>query len=354
MLATSPFELLAEELGAVAGRIEREAGYKIAALIADVQRRFAEFELKIERQERMINGLLAERITQWDNLINEKLSSLRSGTDGLPGKDGVDGASGKDGVDGSPGKDGTDGLPGKDGEPGPAGERGEQGERGEAGPMGLKGDTGDRGEKGVGVAGPQGERGEIGPRGEKGDPGLVGQQGLQGASGKLPKVKLWKQGAVHYDSDVVVHDGALYQALQDTAKTPGSDEWICLARGGKDGADGRSLTIKDTYNPEEKYRELDVVTLDHKWFVAKHDDPGACPGPGWKAGPGIGKTGRPGEAGPIGPKGDPGLSAPSVAEIVDWEINNKTYTVAPVMSDGSLGPMLSLRDLFAQFQAEAG
>ena len=80
--AISPFDLLAEELGAVAGRIERETQLRIAGAIADLERRDAERELRLERLERAIADRLAE---------------VRDGEPGPAGKDGAPGASGLDG-----------------------------------------------------------------------------------------------------------------------------------------------------------------------------------------------------------------------------------------------------------------
>jgi hypothetical protein len=319
MPVASPFELLAEELGAVAGRIERESASKIAALVADVGRRFAEHELQIERLQKALEGAIAQRINVWDQLINDKLSSLCDGEDGLPGKDGIDGEDGAPGKDGIDGKDGLQGVPGKDG-----------------------------------AAGAAGQDGAAGSAGVDGKDGKDGSNGKDGVAGKLPKVRVWKEG-VWYDGDVVRHVGGTYQAERDTAATPGSSvDWICLAAAGldgedgKDGADGKSLTIRETFDPTHKYSALDVVTLDHKWFVAKVDDPGMCPGPGWKAGPGIGRTGKPGEPGPRGEQG------PAGAMITEWEIQAKTFEAIPIMSDGTAGSPLQLRELFEQFQMEGG
>jgi hypothetical protein len=90
--------------------------------------------------------------------------------------------------------------------------------------------------------------------------------------------------------------------------------------------------------------------LDSKWFVAKKDDPGECPGPGWKGGPGIGKTGKPGPQGERGLKGD----AERALTIIDWETRTETFEIIPIMSDGSRGSAVSIRPLFEQFQVEAG
>jgi hypothetical protein len=319
MTATSPFELLAAELGAVAGRVEREAAFRIAALAADIERRFAEKELQLERLQKLLEGAVAGRIVQWDQIITDKVASLQNGKDGRDGKDGVDGKDGLQGLAGVAGEQGLQGLPGAQGETGAVGATGKDG-----------------------VDGTRGERGER------------GEQGAQGQPGKLPKVKQWVEGSVQYEGEVVAHGGGLYQALKDTGKIPGTNDWICLAapgmngKDGRHGADGISMNIRETFDPNATYEELDVVTLDSKWFVAKHNHPGPCPGPGWKSGPGIGKTGKPGPQGERGLKGDRG----DTIEIVTWEINRETYEVSPIMSDGERGPVISLRNLFEQFQEE--
>jgi integrin beta 3 len=445
---TSPFEMLAAELGAVAGRIEREAHLKINNAITEAKNQHMALELRFVRMEEMLTGVQKE--------LREKLATLKDGKDGhdgkdgAPGKDGQDGVAGPRGEPGAPGKDGADGRNGIDGKAGPAGargaiglqglrglegtpgkngingapglngQRGERGERGERGAPGivgkdgapgLKGDKGDTGLPGMigergppgingkdgspGIVGKDGARGEKGERGEAGPPGMVGRDGAPGARGemglqglrgmkgdsgidgspgrdgvigprgergekgfdgtpgRLPKVRAWKDG-VSYDGDVVTYDGGLYQAMQDTSRAPnvGSD-WVCLARSGlpgKDGVDGRSLTIKGTYSDMvADYKYLDVVTVDHTWHVALKDKPGACPGPDWKAGPGIGRTGKPGER---GEKGERGKDGPAGLEIVGWDVDRRSYILAPVMSDGSRGPPCSVRDLFDQFQME--
>jgi hypothetical protein len=386
---SSPFELLAEELGAVAGRIEQGAALRISMLISDVERRFAERELQIERLQKSMERLINANVDEWDRAIHERIAALKDGKDGVDGREGPQGAQGPAGERGEIGLQGLQGDKGDRGERGEMGERGDKGEigeRGELGPQGPPGEKGEQGEKGEkgeqgesikgekgeqgekGEVGSQGERGEVGAQGERGPAGIVGPQGLKGergergadgAPGKLPKVKQWIAG-VHYEGDVCAHKGGLFQAVRDTAHEPASESahWVCLASAGSDGKDGRdgengrSLTIRDTFDPKAKYKALDVVTLDSKWFVAKRDDPGECPGPGWKAGPGLGKTGRPGERGAQGergPKGDKG----EVLEIITWEIDPKTYTVAPIMSNGERGPVMTLRELFAQFQEEA-
>jgi len=161
----------------------------------------------------------------------------------------------------------------------------------------------------------------------------------------MPLVQGWIDG-INYEGTIVVHRGSTYQALRDTAQAPGkSQDWACLAQAGAHGQDGRSFNIRETWDAHEKYAELDVVTLNSTWFIARQDDPGPCPGPGWKAGP-TGKRGDKGERGERGMPGEAGLT------IIAWELTARSYMAVPVMSDGSKGPALDLRPVFEQFQLE--
>jgi hypothetical protein len=93
MPAITPFDILADELGAVAGRVEREASLRLTATLADLDKRDAERELRLVRLEQT---------------AAERLAALRDGKDGAPGKDGRDG---ENGADGAPGRDGVDADP---------------------------------------------------------------------------------------------------------------------------------------------------------------------------------------------------------------------------------------------------
>lgn len=353
---SSPFEILADELGAVAARIERETGLRITATIAELQRRDAEREMRLERLERAISDRLAQ------------IKNGEIGPPGPPGKDGLMGSPGPLGPPGAKGADGLDGLDGKDGEAGPKGERGEPGEpgesivgltgeRGEPGPQGPPGLDGKSGES---IIGPQGPAGEPGERGEKGDQGASGldgergergepgERGPEGPPGKFPIAKEWTAGTVFYEGDIVTREGATYQAKRDTAQSTDHADWSCLARAGLDGQDGRSWTIRDTYDPKQVYAAFDVVTLNSTWFIARKNDPGSCPGPDWKAGP-VGKRGDKGEKGERGQKGDQGEAGITV---LDWRIDRSAYMAVPIMSDGTDGPPLALRTLFEQFEID--
>jgi len=110
-----------------------------------------------------------------------------------------------------------------------------------------------------GEIGPQGPPGERGGKGEPGD-GIQGPPGIPGPPGEP----------------------------------------------GEPGAEGRSFTIRGTWNPATEYRALDVVMLNGASFAARVDGPGPCPGEGWQmlaAQGGYGKPGKPGERGERGPPG---------------------------------------------------
>jgi hypothetical protein len=180
-----------------------------------------------------------------------------------------------------------------------------------------------------GMLGPEGERGLDGMRGVQGEPGLPGRDGrdgqdgrdgIDGASGpagKLSAVKTWN-GGVFYEGMAVSHRGSTYQATRDTGHEPPHDDWICLAARGDDGNDGRSFNVRGTWRDGEAYRELDIVALHGGSFVARRDNPGACPGEDWQLIASQGKTGKPGERGMQGIDGKQGKSgSPVVAMHID-------------------------------------
>jgi hypothetical protein len=199
--------------------------------------------------------------------------------------------------------------------------------------------------------GPKGERGESGPIGPQGEPGISGvpgEKGDPGPAGKLPLVRAHRSEAVHYEGDVVVHLGATWQALRDTGRAPPhGDDWICLA------AAASTPTIRGTYDAEARYQHLDIVAQGGSSFIARKNEPGACPGPGWQL---IASAGRPGRTGPIGrtgERGETGDKGDTGPVILDWEIDRASYHAVPIMSDGARGPPLALRPLFEQFYQES-
>jgi hypothetical protein len=162
-------------------------------------------------------------------------------------------------------------------------------------------------------------------------PGPPGERGAEGPPGKLPTVKAWTD-AVHYEGDVVHLDGSTYQALKDTARQPPHEDWQPVA---SRGVDGQGFIVRGTYSEIETYRKNDIVALGSGSFVAKHDDPGPCTGPGWQlwAGPGKrGEKGLPGDCGDRGPKGEPGVPG---ADIIGGRFDLKDMKLVLVRSDGA-------------------
>jgi hypothetical protein len=111
-----------------------------------------------------------------------------------------------------------------------------------------------------------------------------------------------------------------------------------------------ALRVCGTYNPRSAYCFNDIVALNGGSFVARKDNPGECPGDDWQMIARQGQRGVAGERGPAGPAGRDG--APSI-NIRGWKIDRATYTAVPVLSDGTLGPVLELRGLFEQFSQDA-
>ena len=181
-------------------------------------------------------------------------------------------------------------------------------------------------------------------------PELRGPAGPVGPAGKLPIAKEWQREKVYYEGEVATYDGATYQALRDTGEPPDNEaHWICLAASGRDA---KSFRHRGTFKDNAEYASHDIVALNGGSFLALHDKPGVCPGPGWQLFCAQGKRGATGEPGPRGATGVAGPSGADAAAIVGWKIDRAAYTVTPVMSDGTTGPSLDLRPLFEQFQDE--
>ena len=146
-----------------------------------------------------------------------------------------------------------------------------------------------------------------GPRGEPGSPGVPGPPG------KIERLNGYVEDAVHYRGDIITHRGSTYQARCDTAREPPHEDWICIARAGADGKDGRdgcSPNVRGTFKTGESYRALDIVALNGGSFIARHDDPGECPGSGWQS---LTLPGKRGERGPHGERGPAGSAINQVA-----------------------------------------
>jgi len=168
----------------------------------------------------------------------------------------------------------------------------------------------------------------------------------------LPIAKTWDPDEVCYRGDVVVCDGAVFQALKDTGKTPMADhpDWILLARAGRDG---RTPNFRGGFHAHKKYRRLDAVEFDGSSFVALRDEPGILGGDGWQLLSRAGSRGATGDAGPRGRTGVKGERGDAAPEIIGWHLEPTTYRVFPLLPGGKMGPELDLRGLFVQFCAEA-
>jgi hypothetical protein len=208
--------------------------------------------------------------------------------------------------------------------------------------------------------GPKGERGEagpIGPQGEPGVPGTAGEKGDKGdpgPPGQLPIARAFVPDTAHYAGDAVTHAGALWQATKDTGQAPPHADWIYLAAADQDGI---TPTVRGTYDPAGIYARLDIVALNSSSFIARKDQPGACPGEDWQLIVSVGKQGRPGPPGAKGERGEPGSNggpgAPAPT-ILAWKVDRESYAVTPIMSDASEVPAIEMRAPFEQFHDERG
>ena len=151
---------------------------------------------------------------------------------------------------------------------------------------------------------------------------------------------------------MVTHDGSTYQALRDTGRGVTHPDWICPARGGCDGREGLTPSVRGTYDLHEEYFRLDIVACDGASFIAKRDHPGPCPGEDWQLMTRQGKPGRRGENGGIGPRGERGEEGPPavVPKLVSSEID-ENYNLIIVRSDDSR-EVIPLRPAFERYHSE--
>ncbi len=267
----------------------------------------------------------------------QRVGTLRGPT-GLPGVPGIPGEA----IVGPPGPPGPAGPEGPS-VVGPQGAKGDRGEPGEA----IRGPQGERGERGESVVGPRGEQGVPGVPGEIGLRGERGERGLEGPPGKLSIITAWKADTVFYESDVVSYEGATYQAIRDTGKAPGTDDWACIARAGKDGV---TPIVRGTYSELQTYGYLDIVMSNGSSYIAMNNKPGLCPSkPGWQLLSSAGKRGDKGLSGPRGETGPRGLQGEPGATIVGWEYDEASFAATPIMSDGTSGAPLKMRGMFDLF-----
>jgi hypothetical protein len=160
-----------------------------------------------------------------------------------------------------------------------------------------------------------------------------------------PRVHPYVEDKVHYEGELVTHEGSTYQALCDTGHAPPDEEhWICVAAG---GLDGLSFRVRGTYQPGEPYSRFDVVALNGGSFVARRNNPGPCPGDDWQA------LCFQGKKGPAGPKGDRGERGPPGPSIKGFELEPERYTLILNQSDGT-SVCINLRPMFEAYHAGCG
>jgi hypothetical protein len=157
-----------------------------------------------------------------------------------------------------------------------------------------------------------------------------------------PRVHAYAENKVHYEGELVSHEGSTYQALCDTGRAPPDEHWICVAAG---GLDGLSFRVRGTYQPDERYSRLDVVALNGGSFVSRRNNPGPCPGGDWQA---LCFQGKKGPAGPKGDHGDRGIPGPS---FTGCELEAERYTLILNQGDGT-SIRVNLRPFFEAYHAE--
>lgn len=129
----SPLEVLADELGSFAAKIERDLRLSLSVTLAEVREEMATLRARTAESElRVVN---AERALT--DAVTGRLATVKDGEPGPPGPPGI-GESGPPGTPGDSieGPSGPRGDPGAPGLPGPPGDRGAPGEPGPVGPPG--------------------------------------------------------------------------------------------------------------------------------------------------------------------------------------------------------------------------
>lgn len=136
--------------------------------------------------------------------------------------------------------------------------------------------------------------------------------------GRLAAVRWWTPGKVYYEGDLVLHELSTWQACKDTAMEPSLQnfgdtlEWMLIAAAGQDGRDAREGEVCGLWDEAREYRKFDIVSLDGGSFCAVRDNPGPCPGDGWRMSAARGKRGPPGKDGERGLQGATGRAGVEV------------------------------------------
>jgi hypothetical protein len=174
---------------------------------------------------------------------------------------------------------------------------------------------------------------------------------METAAGKLPIARAWEPEMVAYAGSFVVHGGSCWQATRDTARQPGDGEdWACVAKGGRAGRDGASVTVRGEFDPNDSYGALDIVVYKDASYIAVRTDPGrpADDVSGWMMLAGAARKATQGPRGHRGAKGE----AEDPATIRSWQIDAKRFRASPLLSNGQVGAMLELRPLFEECVAQ--
>jgi hypothetical protein len=99
----------------------------------------------------------------------------------------------------------------------------------------------------------------------------------------------------------------------------------------------QSFQHRGPFTSDATYAAGDIAMVNGAAFIGLYNQPGICPGAGWRLLAAVGKR---------GPKGDPGATPPNISS---WHVDSKAFTVTPLMSDGTRGPPLELLGLFREF-----
>jgi hypothetical protein len=173
------------------------------------------------------------------------------------------------------------------------------------------------------------------------------EERLKAVPGKLPVAKIWHPETVTYQAEFVSHNGQLWQACRDTAQAPGGSDWICVACAGRDGVDARTPKICGTYDAHMTYEQLDVVAMDGASFIARHENPGVCPGEGWQL---LSRQGRPGRKGDRGERGERGVPGEPAGRLINSKVD-ENYNLVILRSDDTL-EIIPLREAFERYYRE--
>ena len=185
--------------------------------------------------------------------------------------------------------------------------------------------------------------------------GIDGEDGKNGAEGLMTQAVTYSK-RLHKRGSIVKHLGGTWQSISENDEEPteSSKEWRLIANGLKSvEMQGSHILIKmsndeefktkvaleakGAFDPEEKYEFLDVVMKSNNSWLATCDNPGECPGEGWKLFAKQGKTGKQGESikGESGKsikgepgksiKGEPGRPGKDAKPLSTKEIQDATY-----------------------------